>query len=101
MTYACILTFTFCQALVIRQDITLRTLVACVAYLAGLFQSVQTLTGVYQTLRRASVSVECVLSLLDTQSALGDLPNAREPGRLSGEVEFRDVSFAYRAAAPV
>jgi len=88
-------------ALVMRHEITLGTVVAFASYVAGLFQPVQALTGTYQTLRKATVSADVILSILDAQDCLGDRPDAREAGSFRGEVEFRDVSFAYRAGAPV
>jgi ATP-binding cassette subfamily B protein len=50
---------------------------------------------VYKTLRTASVSIEQVFSILDHQDTLGDAPDAREVGRLRGEVEFDEVRFGY------
>jgi ATP-binding cassette subfamily B protein len=82
--------------LIIKGQITLGTLVAFVGYLNGVFGPVQALTGMYQTLCRATVSLESVLSILDAQDALGDAPDARDVTTLSGDVEFRNVGFGYR-----
>jgi ATP-binding cassette, subfamily B, bacterial len=87
--------------LVMRGQITLGTLVAFMSYLSGVFAPVQTLTGMYQTVRRASVSMDSVFSILSAQDSLGDEPDAREPGKLSGAVEFKHVSFRYRPDQPV
>jgi len=87
--------------LVMNQQITLGTLIAFVSYLGGVFAPVQTLTGMYQTVRRASVSLELVLSILDAQDSLGDTPDAREATMLRGEVEFRSVNFRYRPERPI
>ena len=38
--------------------------------------------------------------VLDTTSVLHDRPNAADPGRLYGLVEFRDVSFSYDGKRP-
>jgi glucan exporter ATP-binding protein len=38
--------------------------------------------------------------VLDTVSALHDRPDAVDPGRLSGRVEFKDVSFSYGSKRP-
>jgi ATP-binding cassette, subfamily B, bacterial len=83
--------------LVLRGAIGIGTLVAFLAYLSGVFQPVQALTGMYQALRRATVSGESVLSILEAHVSLGDAPHARDAGALRGEVEFRDVHFGYRA----
>jgi ATP-binding cassette subfamily B protein len=87
--------------LVLQGAIGVGTLVAFLAYLAGVFQPVQALTGMYQTLRRATVSGECVLSILEAHVSLGDAPGARDSGVLRGDVEFKDVSFSYRSDKPL
>jgi ATP-binding cassette subfamily B protein len=87
--------------LVMQGRVTLGTLMAFVSYLGSLFQPVQTLTGLYQTLRKANVSVQSLLSILDAQETMGDEPGARVAGRLLGNVEFRGVTFGYRSGATV
>jgi len=87
--------------LIARHQVTLGTLVAFTGYLGGVFSPVQALTGMYQTLCRATVALESVLSILEAEDALGDAPDAREVPALRGEIEFRNVSFEYRAGAPV
>ncbi|HVW24418.1 MAG TPA: ABC transporter ATP-binding protein [Polyangiaceae bacterium] len=86
---------------VMRHTMTLGSLIAFVSYLGGLFAPIQTLTGMYATLNRASVCVDSVLSILDAQDALGDAPDARDTGEVSGDVSFEDVTFAYRPGCPV
>jgi ATP-binding cassette subfamily B protein len=82
--------------LVTHHEISLGTLLAFVSYLGGVLQPVQALTGIYQTLRRASVSLDAVLEVIDAPADVGDAPDACDAGRLHGAVEFRDVSFGYR-----
>jgi ATP-binding cassette, subfamily B, bacterial len=82
--------------LVIKGNITLGTLVAFLAYIGGLFGPVQGLTGIYRTLRLASVSLERVFSILDTQDFLGDAPDAVEAENFDGDVSFKDVHFTYQ-----
>lgn len=87
--------------LVMRGEITLGTLVAFVSYLTAVFVPVQTLTGLYQTVRRASAAMDSVFSILGAQDSLGDEADASEPGKLQGTVEFKHVSFRYRPDQPV
>jgi ATP-binding cassette subfamily B protein len=88
--------------LVMADDITLGTLVAFIGYLGGVFRPVQTLTGTYQTLRRAEVSLEAVLDILEAEDSSADLPHAREaPATLRGEVDLKGVSFQYQSGAPI
>lgn len=87
--------------LVLRGEITVGTLVAFLGYVTGLFGPVQGLTTIYQTVRRASVSLETIFSILDAQDHLGDAPDAREVRRLKGDLTFERVHFAYRDEQPV
>jgi ATP-binding cassette subfamily B protein len=81
--------------LALRGDITAGTLVAFLGYVGGVFAPVQGLSGTYRTLRTASVAMDQVFHILDTQDHLGDAPDAEEVTGLRGEVEFDDVHFSY------
>jgi ATP-binding cassette, subfamily B, bacterial len=81
--------------LALRGEITAGTLVAFLGYVGGVFAPVQGLSGTYRTMRTASVAMDQVFHILDTQDHLGDAPDAEEVTGLRGEVEFDDVHFAY------
>ena len=83
--------------LVIRGEIDIGTLVAFLWYVGGLFGPVQGLTGIYQTVQKATVSLDEIFAILDVQEHLGDSPNAREVQELKGAVSFRNVHFSYEA----
>jgi ATP-binding cassette, subfamily B, bacterial len=87
--------------LVWQGEITLGTLVAFLGYIGGLFGPVQNLTNSYQSLRRASVSLETIFGILDARDAVGDEPDAVELPRPQGRVSFQDVCFWYREGSPV
>ncbi len=80
---------------VARGQITLGTLVALLGYVGGLFGPVQGLSGVYQTVQRATTSLDEIFAILDVQEHLGDSPHAREVTSVRGDIEFRDVTFRY------
>lgn len=84
--------------LIVRGEITVGTLVALLGYVGGLFGPVQGLSGVYQTIRKASVSLDEIFGILDVQDTLGDAPNAIELPALRGAIEFDHVSFHYEQA---
>jgi ATP-binding cassette, subfamily B, bacterial len=73
--------------------------VAFLGYVGGLFGPVQGLSGVYKTLRTASVAMNQVFSILDAQDYLGDAPDAEEVTGVRGEVEFQNVHFAYPSSS--
>lgn len=85
----------FGGVLVLRGEITTGTLVAFLGYIGGLFGPVQGLSGVYKTLRTASVAINQVFSILDAQDHLGDAPDAEEVTGVRGEVRFENIHFAY------
>jgi ABC-type multidrug transport system fused ATPase/permease subunit len=49
---------------------------------------------------RASVGLERIYGLLETERSVRDLPGARAAGPLRGHIEFEHVWFAYGAGAP-
>jgi ATP-binding cassette subfamily B protein len=87
--------------LVLRGEITLGTAIAFLGYVGGLFGPVQGLCGIYKTLRTASVSLDIIFSILDSEDHLKDDPDAGEVSDLRGEVVFEKVSFSYTDRNPV
>ncbi|HBG46456.1 MAG TPA: hypothetical protein DDW94_05635 [Deltaproteobacteria bacterium] len=87
--------------LVINGEITAGTLVAFLGYATGLFTPVQGLTGVYQTMRKATVSLGIIFSILDAHDHMSDAPQAVPVKTLKGDVLFDGVSFSYRSENPV
>lgn len=71
------------------------------SYVGGLFGPVQSLAGLYSTLRKAAVSIDTVFGMLDAEEGLADRPDAIDPGRLVGEVKLENVSFRYADGPPV
>ncbi|HET9251706.1 MAG TPA: ABC transporter ATP-binding protein [Candidatus Eisenbacteria bacterium] len=86
--------------LAIRGEITVGTVVAFLGYVGGLFVPVQGLSGIYQTLQRARVSLEEILAILDAPGRVTDRRGARSPARARGEIELEEVRFSYHPAAP-
>ena len=80
---------------ILRGEITLGTLIAFLGYVGGLFGPVQGLTGVYQTIQRAYVSLDDIFAILDVQEHLGDDPGAQEVTHVRGDVVFENVRFTY------
>jgi ATP-binding cassette subfamily B protein len=87
--------------LVYQDTISLGTLIAFLGYIGGLFAPVQGLTGIYKTLNTASVSLDFIFEILDTQDRLGDAPDARDLQKIQGKVDFDHIRFAYTEDSPL
>jgi len=77
--------------------VTVGTVVAFVATLSFLFEPIQQLSQLYTTYQSGMAALEKIFQLLDTKPTLVDREGALELGPIRGEVDFEDVSFAYRA----
>jgi ABC-type multidrug transport system fused ATPase/permease subunit len=76
--------------------ISIGTIVAFVAALSNLFEPIQQLSQLYATYQSGMAALEKIFQLLDERPDLEDRADAIELGRISGEVDFDDVSFAYQ-----
>jgi ATP-binding cassette subfamily B protein len=95
VTFARIAAISLGGLLALKGAITLGTLIAFLGYIGGLFGPVQGLTGIYQTVQRAYVSLDEIFHILDVQDHLGDAPDARDVTRAHGRVTFENVKFQY------
>lgn len=95
VTFARIAAVALGGLLILKGQMTTGTLLTFLGYIGGLFGPVQGLTGIYQTIQRAYVSLDDIFAIIDIQDHLGDAPNARDVAHVKGEVKFRDVKFTY------
>ncbi len=77
------------------QAITGSTVVSFYMYISKFFGPVQSLAEQFDMLQRSFASAEKIFSVLDLQPSLTDDPQASDLPELRGEIEFRDVWFAY------
>ena len=102
-------TVSFCTAfvlwrgasLVLASAMTAGSLTVFLSYLHKFFKPVQDLAKMSGTIAQAAVGVERVRGILDIDMSIPERPDAREPGRLEGAIEFDRVAFAYDPASPV
>ncbi len=88
--------------IVIRGEMTVGTLLAFLGYVGGLFGPVQGLTGIYQTIKKASVSLDEIFAILDVQEHLGDATRCGGDQRRHGAGGIRPGEFSLRTnRAPV
>jgi ABC-type multidrug transport system fused ATPase/permease subunit len=70
-------------------------LVAFVLYLSMFYQPITVMAQMTEVLHVAITGADHVVEMLDIKPDVDDAPNAVDPGRLRGEVEFKNVSFEY------
>jgi ATP-binding cassette subfamily B multidrug efflux pump len=83
------------QVLAVPQALTLGALVAFLQYVERFFLPVRDLADKYTILQSAMASSERIFRVLDEPITLQDPETATPLEKIQGEIEFRDVWFAY------
>ncbi len=78
------------------QAITVEILVTFYMYISKFFNPIQNLAEQFNALQSAFASAEKIFSVLDIKPEVVDEPDAIELENVRGEIEFRDVWFAYK-----
>ena len=78
------------------QRITGQTLVTFYMYTSTFFNPVQSLAEQFNWLQSAFASAEKIFAVMDMQPTVCDAEDAVELKTVRGEIEFRDVWFAYK-----
>ncbi len=81
--------------LVMNQGLPLGGLMAFVGYMWQFYQPVASLGDINHRLQHAATSAERVFEVLEATPEVPEAPGAIRLPRIRGEVEFRDVRFAY------
>ncbi len=79
------------------QAITVEILVTFYMYISKFFNPIQSLAEQFNALQSAFASAEKIFSILDMKPCVIDEPDAIELENIRGEIEFRDVWFAYKS----
>jgi ABC-type multidrug transport system fused ATPase/permease subunit len=87
--------------LVLIEAMTLGGLTVFLSYLAKFFKPVQDLAKLTTSIAQASVALERIQAILDTDTVIPQKNNARDTGTLKGHIDFEHVAFAYDPEAPV
>ena len=86
---------------VLDGGLTLGGLTLFTVLLQRLYEPIQTLTRLVNTLTRAMTAAERVFEVLDTDPEIREKPHAVAMPHLKGHVEFREVVFGYEKHRPV
>jgi ATP-binding cassette subfamily B protein len=86
--------------LVLREALTVGTIVAFAAYLSRLYGPISALSNVQVEFATSMVSFERVFAYLDLPLEIRDRPGAVELREVRGRVRFEGVSFRYQPETP-
>jgi ATP-binding cassette, subfamily B, multidrug efflux pump len=75
--------------------LTVGGVVAFIQYVERFFQPIRDLSEKYNIMQQAMASSERIFLILDERVQVRDLPEPKHLERVRGEIEFRDVWFAY------
>ena len=78
------------------QVITSGTIVTFYMYATRFFDPIQALAEQFDTLQSAFASAEKIFTILDMKPEVVDAPDAIDLPEIKGEIEFKDVWFAYK-----
>ena len=81
---------------ILAGTVTFGVVVAFIQYADRFYQPVRDLSDKYNVFQAAMVASERIFDLLDTKPGVPGPARPRDLGRLRGEVEFRNVWFAYK-----
>ena len=84
------------QTEIMGQIIDSSVLVSFYMYISRFFNPIQTLAEQFDMLQRSFASSEKIFSILDMVPEVVDEPDAIELEEIKGEIEFKDVWFAYK-----
>ena len=84
------------ETVFLGQTITSGTVVTFYLYASKFFDPIQTLSEHFDTMQSAFASAEKIFTIMDMVPEVVDEPDAIELDHIEGEIEFKDVWFAYK-----
>jgi ATP-binding cassette subfamily B protein len=89
-------------SMVLKKSLDVGVMVAFLFYIQRFFDPIRSLTMQYSVMQRAMASGQRITEVLDVAVDITDKPNAPPlPKDMDGSVEFRNVTFGYRAGQPI
>ncbi len=78
------------------QEMTSGVIVSFYIYIKNFYTPIQNLAEQFDALQKSFTSAEKIFSVLDIEPDVVDEPDAVDVDEIKGEIEFRDVWFAYK-----
>lgn len=85
----------FSMGRILEGSLEIGVLFAFITYIKQFFEPISELSEKYTTIQSAIISSERVFEILDTVDVQEDMENGISADRLKGEIEFKNVWFAY------
>jgi len=85
----------------INGGLSIGSIQAFISYITMMMWPVQDLARVYAEIQQSIASAERIFSLVDSVPEITDTAHAFDPGRLSGDIHFDNVTFNYDDGNPV
>ena len=80
---------------ILGQVVTSEIVVSFYMYISKFFNPIQSLAEQFNWLQSAFASAEKIFTIMDMKPTVVDTPNARDLEEVNGEIEFKNVWFAY------
>lgn len=87
--------------LVLKDAMTVGALTVFLSYLNKFFSPVKDLAKMTNAVAQATVALERLQLILETDTIIPEKPNAIIPGKFKGEIVFDEVAFSYNKDAPI
>jgi ABC-type multidrug transport system fused ATPase/permease subunit len=89
------------SALILSDLMTAGALTVFLSYLTKFFKPVQDLATMTNSIAQTAVGVERIQEILNADTIIPERADARDAEKLTGDIVFEDVAFAYDADSPV
>ena len=89
------------SALILSDVMTAGALTVFLSYLTKFFKPVQDLATMTNSIAQTAVGVERIQEILNADTIIPERADARDAEKLTGDIVFEDVAFAYDADSPV
>jgi ABC-type multidrug transport system fused ATPase/permease subunit len=86
--------------LALEGALTAGTIVVFVAYVASLYEPIESLSHTTQTIQTAAAETDRVMEIMEIEPAVADLPRASDRP-VAGAVSYENVVFGYEPGRPV
>jgi subfamily B ATP-binding cassette protein MsbA len=87
--------------LVVAGIMTVGALTVFLAYLGKFFTPVQDMAKMTNIIAQTGVALERIQVILNADTIIPEKPDAINPGKLKGNIEFRNIGFSYVEGRPV